>query len=101
MGLAMKAYKHLVKHALAAGNTVSVFDGEVWEVKRSTAYQGIISCIESVEEAQLRIRNSSGQIVGWALVSAFGLADDETVVDYTVNEFMNGWESAYEKTIAA
>ena len=91
----MKAYKHLVKHALASGNTISVYDGEIWEVKRSTAYQVIIACIESVEEAQLRIRNSDGEIIGWALVSAYGLADDETVIDYTVNEYMNKWEESY------
>jgi hypothetical protein len=29
----MKAYKHLVKHALNTGHTVSVFDNEVWQVK--------------------------------------------------------------------
>ena len=97
----MKAYRHLVKHCLAAGCTVSVFDGEVWEVKRATREKLITDCIESVEEAQLRIRNKDGEIVGWALVSAFGLADDETVVDYTVNEFMNGWEAAYEQKLSA
>ena len=97
----MKAYRHLVKHCLASGCTVSVFDGEIWEVKRSTKLKQIIDCIESVEEAQLRIRNKEGEIVAWALVSAFGLADDETVVDYTVNQFMNTWEAAYEGTLAA
>ena len=97
----MKAYRHLVKHCLAANCTVSVFDGEIWEVKRATREKQIIDCIESVEEAQLRIRNKDGEVVGWALVSAFGLADDETVVDYTVNEFMNGWETAYEQKLSA
>jgi hypothetical protein len=30
-------------------------------------------------------------------VSAFGLADDETVVDYYDNKFMQQWEEACEK----
>ncbi len=96
----MKAYKHLVKHALAAGNTVSVFDGEIWEVQLSTSYKTIIACIESVEEAQLRIRTADGKVIGWARVSAYGLADDETVIDYTITPFLEHWFDAYEKTTA-
>jgi hypothetical protein len=94
----MKAYKHLVRHALAAGHTVSVFDGEVWEVKRSTKPKEIYDCIESVEEAQLRIRDAAGNHIGWALVSAYGLEDDETVMDFGVNEFMDNWENVYSAT---
>jgi len=92
----MKAYKHLVRYALNAGHTISVFDGEIWEVKRSTKYKTIIDCIESVEEAQLNIRDANGNPIGWALVSAYGLADDETVIDFGCNEFMLGWEKAFE-----
>ena len=92
----MKAYKHLVKHALKTGHTVSVWDGEEWQVKRSTAYQSIIDAIESVELANLRIRDADGNHVAAAAVSAYGLADDETVVDWTVCPFMDSWESLYE-----
>jgi hypothetical protein len=35
--------------------------------------------------------------VGWALVSAFGLEPDETVVDYTTTEFMNAWDAQYRE----
>jgi hypothetical protein len=94
----MKAYKHLVKHALSMGCTVSVWDGEEWQVKRSTGYKAIIDAIESVEEAQLRIRRH-GDVIGWALVSAFGLEDDETVVDHTCTSFMDEWSEIYEATI--
>lgn len=96
----MKAYKHLVKHALATGNTVSVFEGEIWEVKRSTGYKTIIDCIESVDEAQLRIRNSDSDVIGWARVSAYGLADDETVIDHSITPFLEQWSDAYESTVA-
>jgi hypothetical protein len=91
----MKAYKHLVKYSLAAGHTVSVFDGEEWAVKKSTAYQTIISDIESVEEAEIVITDSEGRRIGWALVSAYGLADDETVIDFGLNDYMTEWEETY------
>lgn len=95
----MKAFKHLIKHALAAGNTVSVWDGEEWQVKRSTSYKAIVEAVESVEEAALRIRDSAGAVVvNSVTVSAFGLEDDETVVDYTVVPFMDTWEEAYNAT---
>lgn len=101
----MKAYKHLVKHALAANCLVSVWDGEEWQVNQSSSYKAIIDAIESVEEAELKIytrTNTRGEgYLGWALVSAYGLADDETVMDNTVTEFMNTWGKAYNLTLAA
>jgi hypothetical protein len=95
----MKAYKSLVKFALKAGHTVSVYDGESWDVRRSTGYKAIIDCIESVEIASLRIRNSEGEIVGWASVMPFGLDDDETVVDHTITPFMELWDDAYNSKV--
>jgi len=94
----MKAYKHLIKHCLSMGCTVSVWDGEEWQVKRSTGYKAIIDAIESVEEAQLRIRQQDA-VIGWALVSAFGLEDDETVVDHTCTSFMDEWSDIYSEII--
>jgi hypothetical protein len=94
----MKAYKHLIKHCLSMGCTVSVWDGEEWQVKRSTGYKAIIDAIESVEEAQLRIRQKDA-VIGWALVSAFGLEDDETVVDHTCTSFMDEWSDIYSEII--
>jgi hypothetical protein len=94
----MKAYKHLIKHSLSMGCTISVWDGEEWQVKRSTGYQSIVDAVESVEEAQLRIRQKD-TVIGWALVSAFGLEDDETVVDHTCTDFMENWSSIYSETI--
>lgn len=97
----MKAYKHLIKHCLSMGCTVSVWDGEEWQVKRSTGYQTIIDAIESVEEAQLKIRHKDNAFnsIGWALVSAFGLEDDETVIDHTCTPFMEKWSDIYSETI--
>ena len=81
------AYRTLVKNALAKGYTVSVFDGEEWPVKRNSKFEEICDAIKSVEEAQLRIYNAEERI-GWALVSAYGLEPDETVIDYTCTEIM-------------
>ena len=94
----MKAYKHLVKFALAQGHVISVWDGEEWQVTHCSKYQKIIYAIESVEEAELKIRSADlDDLITWVRVSAFGLADDETVVDYYDNKFMQEWEEAYEK----
>jgi hypothetical protein len=90
----MKAYKHLIKYALAKGCTVSVWDGEEWQVKRSTSFKAINEAIESVEEAALRIRSAEGDVVvNSVTVSAFGLEDDETIMDYTVCPFMDAYET--------
>jgi hypothetical protein len=86
------AYVQFVKLALRKGYTVSVWDGEEWQVKRSPSFNAICEAIKSVEEAQLRVRDAEGKVVAWALVSAFGLEPDETVVDYSVNEFTKEFE---------
>jgi hypothetical protein len=91
----MKAYKHLVKHSLATGHVISVWDGEEYQVKRSTSYRAIVAAIESVEEAQINIRDKEGKEVGWALIIPFGLEDDETVVDNTLTPFMDAWDDTY------
>ena len=94
----MKAYKHLVKYALAQGHVISVWDGEEWQVSHSTKYQNIIDAIESVEEANVVIRLSvGGERIGWAQVIPYGLEDDETVVDYICSDFMEKWSLAYDK----
>ena len=95
----MKAYKHLVKFALHCEYPVSVWDGEEWQVKRSTKYQDIIDAIESVEEANLVFRTDKGEKIGWALVIPFGLEDDETVADYSMTCFMEDWEKAYKAAV--
>ena len=92
----MKAYKHLVRYSLNAGHNVSVFDGEEWELRRSTKFQDIIEAIESVEEAQIIIVDSEGTRKGWALVTPFGVEDEETVCDYTITDFMEKWNDTYD-----
>lgn len=90
----MKAYLSLVDYALQRQHCISVWDGEAWQVRSSTDKTAIVDAIESVEVAQLRIKQDGNEI-GWALVIPFGLEDDETVADFTLTPFMVGWDEAY------
>ena len=97
----MKAYKHLVKFAIAQNHTVSVWDGEEWQVSKSISYKAIIGAIESVEEAQIRIVCPLiNKEVGWALVIPFGMEEEETVADYSITPLMESWEKSYNLTMA-
>ena len=90
----MKAYKDLVKYALKNNDTVSVFDGEEWAVRRSVSFQEIVDAIESVEEAELRIRDTDGNSKAWALIVQ-DTGEDEHVADHTDNEYMDNWSNQY------
>lgn len=78
------AYKQLVELALKKGYPISVWDGEEWAVKRGTSMTEILDAIESVEEAELKIHDAKKS--NWVLVSAYGVAPDETIMDYSVTE---------------
>lgn len=91
-----KAHLHLIKFVLAKGLTVSVWDGEEWQVSDCTKYAKIKEAIDSVEESQLRIKEN-GKEVGWALILDQGVAD-ETVSDYTCTPLMNDWDAIYTHT---
>jgi len=95
----MKAYRHLIRHALKTGNTVSVNDGEAWPVKRSNKYRLILEHVESVEEAAIQIYTPVGECLGWALIIPYGLDDDETVADMTETKFMKHWDELYNATL--
>lgn len=93
----MKAYKHLVKHVLATGGTITVWDGGDEPAEfMCDQYKKIIDAIEAVEMAELIIFKD-GSKVGWAQVIPFGLEDDETLSDYTANEFFEVWEQMYDR----
>jgi len=99
-----KAYKHLVAYALGQDLVVSVFDGEEWQLKKSKDAKAICDAIESVEEANIIIRDADPFIIAYtarALISAYGLGPDETVIDHTDNEWMEEWWAEYKKVIAA
>lgn len=89
-GSIMITYKSYIQMALKNGNTISVFDGEEWPVKKSTDYKAIVEAIDSVEESQLKIRNQAGENLGWALlIPGCGSDGSEDIVDYSDNLYMN------------
>jgi hypothetical protein len=92
-----QAHLHLIKYALAQGHNVSVFDGEEWDVEHSTKYTDIKECSECADDATLEVFNTKGESLGAAYVLLLD-EPEETVVDYTVTDFMNSWDSAYEAT---
>jgi len=92
----VKAYEHLVKYCLDRNHKVSVWDGEEWQVKQAFQFRDIIGAIESVEIAQLNIRNSNQEKIGWALIVPYGVDPEETVADHTVTDFMEEWWSNYD-----
>ncbi len=83
------AYLELIRFSLAKGLNISVFDGEEWAVKNSTSLRTIDAAIKSVEAAELEIRDAANQYVAWALVSPYGLAPDETVMNSSCNAFFD------------
>jgi len=99
--ITMKAYRHLVKHALKAGYAISVWDGEEWGVKRATTEKPVFEVIDSVEESQLVIRDAAGNKIGWALIIDYVDEPENSVVDHTDNEWMNAWASSYDATVKA
>lgn len=74
----------LVRAAIAAGYTVSVYDGEEYTVKRSQNEAAILEALASTEEDTLVIRDSAGERIG-ALVLIWGndQTGEELIADYT------------------
>ena len=84
----MRAYKTLVKNALARDFTVSVWDGEEWQVSRSKIYDDIVDAIESVDFSELRIRDKDGNYQGWASI-VLDCEPECLVADFTDNQVMH------------
>jgi hypothetical protein len=79
----------LVRKALAAGYTVSVFDGEEYSVKRSSDLVEIKRELHATDEEWLTFRRADGSRVGTAFL-VYGNAPDgsELVCDHTDNAEM-------------
>jgi hypothetical protein len=78
----------MIKAILADGNFISVWDGGEWAVKKSQGYREIMEAIESVECAEIRIRDEQGSKLGWAMI-VNGLEGEEEIADFTDNDYMN------------
>ena len=93
---------HLIRYAKSKGCTISVHDGEEWDVKRSENEREILEAINAVEECQIIIHNPSGEKAAWALVIP-SLDADEQVADYSSKDgkWMDHWAVNYEKGLKA
>jgi len=78
------AYLSLIKHALAEGKYLTVFDGEEYIV--CDGYQAAKTAIEDVEEARLEIYadKERKQYMCYAYVLPYGVGPEESVADYSV-----------------
>ena len=91
-----KAHLHLIKFALTQDCTISVYDGEEWQVKRSTSFKAIKDALESVDQSSMVIQDNEGHLVGSAVVvDDCSFEPDETVVNHSDTEFMQEWEVLY------
>jgi hypothetical protein len=79
-------YLQVIKNALAKGYSVSVFDGEEWQVKRSADYDAIVDAAQSVEMATLRIRNQ-GDLIGDVEIIGYQDARDAVADGYDNSVF--------------
>ena len=74
--------QQVIKYTIAQGHSISVHDGEEWAVRKSQNYQEIMEAVESVDIAEIRVRDKDGNVCGWAVIIN-GLAPDEEVADYS------------------
>lgn len=94
------AYRSLIKAALKQGYTVSVWGSCDPErlLGHSSGFKEICEAIKAVEEAEVVFYDEKKmKQVGWALISAYGLAPEETVIDTTTQPWLNEWfDKLYE-----
>lgn len=95
-----KAHLHLIKYALNRGNTISVYvDGDA-ELSKSTNITKVRKIVNEYEIATILIYPpGSATEVAWALLTPHE-APEETVCDYSDNEWMEQWQKAYDRYIS-
>ena len=79
--------KRVVRAAIEAGYTVSLYDGGEWTVKRSRKLSEVVGAMFTVDEERLDIRNSEGGLIGnvWFV---YGNDGYDAINDYTDTETM-------------
>lgn len=92
-----KAHAHLIAHALQLSYTISVWDGEEWQVEKSSDITKILDAVDSVDDSELRIFEGD-KVVGWARIIDDGTAE-ETVSDHYINEWMEDWSKKYSEYV--
>jgi hypothetical protein len=86
----MRAFEHLISYALAKGCKVNVDGSAVFSVEEGVEY------VEAVDEADVTIFHETGRKIVTAIVSAYGLDDEETVMDYSGSDWFQTWNNVYD-----
>jgi hypothetical protein len=88
----------LVAAALAAGYTVSVYDGEEYTVKRSRKSKEILEALATTGEDVLVIRDSAGERLGvLSLIWGNDPSGDELISDHSDNDAMDALYRAAQR----
>ena len=79
--------KRVVRSAIAAGYTVSLWDGGEYAVKRSRKLSEIVDAMFAVDEESLEIRDTEGGMIGTVWM-VYGNDGFDALSDYTATETM-------------
>lgn len=79
--------KRVVRSAIAAGYTVSLWDGGEYTVKRSRKLSEVVGAMFTVDEESLEIRNVEGGLIGTVWM-VYGNDGFDAINDYTATETM-------------
>ena len=97
-----KAYLDLLDWAIEHDWSVSVWDEEEWQVKKSRNMEEILAAVHSVECPELRFVNTHGVYIGTATVIwGCGMQPEETVADWSYPtdhpDEMDIWHEDYKR----
>ena len=105
----MKAYKSVIKTAIASGYHVHINDGGELLVRCGDSYQAAVDVVESVEQSWIHVRRPVAytppgqypEVAVLMVIPGYGMADDETVADWVVDKddnvknWADQWFDAY------
>ena len=74
--------KAVIKSAIDAGGSVSLYDGGEWTVKKSRDAKVLANAIMSVDEESLRIHNAAGESIGTVYL-VYGNDGYDVICDHT------------------
>lgn len=93
--------RRAVRTVIAAGYSVSVYDGEGYSVKRSRKVSEIMANIGATDTDQLRLRDAEGNPAGMILC-VYGNDGHDVIADYSASlEEILGPVNVYADTLAA
>ena len=79
--------KRVVRAAIEAGYTVSLWDGGEWTVKRSSKLPEVIRAMFTVDEESLEFRNAEGGLIGTVWM-VYGNDGFDAISDHTATDTM-------------